>query len=343
VAAYGDHYKVLALSNDLGPLAHEALRLTDGGDLDRARQLLDFAVAGASLGTADEPLSGSPLARLWTKGTQASAREVRIAAAALAAAAGNPEATVAPLTDCQTRPPSDGAGTACAAALLSAYERLERFTQGAALAADLARRFPQSKRAFFAQVSLVRKLRHDPEARALLEARAAREPDDPDIKGALVDLLMEAGDIARGEAALKDLAKSGAAPAMVYNLTAWLRIVRGQLDGDTLSTAQRAVESSQRHSAAILHTLAAAQAEMNRPEEAYHTLLEELERRNGDGLVGAEWYVVGRIAECYGAVDAAREAYAKVERPKPLSPLDTWNLVDRRLRALGPDRPTTKK
>jgi hypothetical protein len=126
---------------------------------------------------------------------------------------------------------------------------------------------------------------------------------------------------------------------MVNNMRAWLRLLRGQLDPETLTAALRAVESSQRHDASILHTLAAVEAEMNRPEDAYHTLLEEMDRRADDGnITGPEWFVIGRIAEGYEALDAAREAYAKVERPKQPSPLDTWNLADRRLHALAAAR-----
>ena len=61
-----------------------------------------------------------------------------------------------------------------------------------------------------------------------------------------------------------------------------------------------------------------------------------MDRRGDDGNIsGRVWFVFGRIAECDGALDAAREAYAKVARPKEHSPLDTWNLADRRLRLLG--------
>ena len=177
------------------------------------------------------------------------------------------------------------------------------------------------------------------EVRALLEARVARDPSDHQLESALANHLLETGDFARGEKALDDLARTGALPAMVYNLRAWLRLLRGQLDEQTLAAAQRAVESSQRHDAAILHTLAATEAELGRPEDAYHALLEEMDRRGDDGNIsGPEWFVIGRIAECYGALDAAREAYAKVERPKEHSPLDTWNLADRRLRALAASR-----
>ena len=340
VISDGGHFRVLSMASDLSPLGGEALRLAglpDKGDLDRARRLLDFAASDASLGTADEPLSASPLVALWTKGWDAGpARDVRIAAAALLATAPKPTEAIAPLVDCRAHPANDRAATACAAALLTVYGKVGRTDDGIALGAELVKRFPQSKRAFLAEVSLMAAAHRNDEVRALLEARVARDPSDHQIESALANHLLETGDFARGEKALDDLAKTGALPAMVYNLRAWLRLLRGQLDEQTLAAAQRAVESSQRHDAAILHTLAATEAELGRPEDAYHALLEEMDRRGDDGNIsGPEWFVIGRIAECYGALDAAREAYAKVERPKEHSPLDTWNLADRRLRALA--------
>ena len=71
---------------------------------------------------------------------------------------------------------------------------------------------------------------------------------------------------------------------MVNDMRAWLRLLRRAVDADP-GRAQRAVESSQRHDAAILHTLAAVEAELNRPEDAYHTLLEEMDRRGDEGNI----------------------------------------------------------
>jgi tetratricopeptide (TPR) repeat protein len=339
VISEGGHFRVLSMVNDLSPLGGEALRLAglpDKGALERARRLLDFAATDASLGTADEPLSASPLVALWTRGTAAPARDVRIAAAALLATAPKPIDAIGPLLDCRAHPANDGAATACAAALLTVYGKVGRTDEGIALGAELVKRFPQSKRAFWAELSLMDAAHRNDEVRALLQARAARDPSDHQVGSALANHLLETGDFAHGEKALDELAKAGALPAMVYNLRAWLRLLRGQLDEQTLTAAQRAVESSQRHEASILHTLAATEAELGRPEAAYHVLLEEMDRRGDDGnITGPEWFVIGRIAECYGAVDAARAAYAKVERPKQHSPLDTWNLADRRLRVLA--------
>jgi predicted Zn-dependent protease len=338
--AESGHFKVVAMTNDLAPLGGEALRAVEKGDLERARRLLDYAARDANLGTLDEPLSASPLAALWTPGTStsapAAAREVRIAAAALASGGTKPTEARAPLADCRAHPASERAATACTAALLTVDDKLDRLDEGTALAVELVRQFPRSKRAFLAQVSLMARAHRDAEVRTLLEARVARDPSDHQVESALANQLFEMGDFARGEKALDDLARAGALPSMVYNMKAWLRLLRGQLDDQTLAAAQRAVEASQRREAAILHTLASAEAELNRPEEAYRTLLEEMDRRGDDGnIVGAEWYVIGRIAECYGAFDAAREAYAHVDRPSKQSPLDTWNLANRRLHALS--------
>ncbi len=339
VSAEGGHFRVLSMMSDLSPLGGEALRLaglSDKAGLERARRLLDYAASDASLGSADEPLSASPLVALWTKGAAAPARDVRIAAAALLAGAPRPTEAIAPLLDCRAHPANDRAATACAAALLTVYGKVGRTDDGIALGAELVKRFPQSKRAFWAEASLMGAAHRNDELRALLETRAARDPGDHQVASALANHLLETGDFARGEKALDALARAGAFPAMVYNLRAWLRLLRGQLDEQTLAAAQRAVESSQRHDASILHTLAATEAELGRPEDAYHVLLEEMDRRGDDGnITGPEWFVIGRIAECYGAFDAARAAYAKVERPKERSPLDTWNLADRRLRALA--------
>jgi predicted Zn-dependent protease len=289
--------------------------------------------------TPDEPLSAPPLMFLWTPGSEAPARDIRIAAAALLASSPAPAAAIAPLADCRAHPASDGAATACATALLTIYDKLDKFDEGVAVSADLVKRYPKSKRAFLAEVSLLARAHRDNDVKALLEARIARDPHDHQIESAFANYLLEMGDFARGEKALDDLARAGAVPSMVYNLRAWLRLLRGQFDAQMLAAAQRAVESSQRNDAAILHTLASAQAELGRPEDAYHTLLEEMDRRGDEGNIsGAEWYVIGRIAESYGALDAARDAYAKVERPKIHSPLDTWNLADRHLHALGPAR-----
>ena len=47
-----------------------------------------------------------------------------------------------------------------------------------------------------------------------------------------------------------------------------------------------------------------------------------------------DWYVLGRIAENYGATDAAVAAYRKVDKPKESVLSSTWVLAERRLKAM---------
>ena len=63
---------------------------------------------------------------LWAKATPAPAREVRIAAASLASTGPKPTEAIAPLLDCRAHPANDRAATACAVALLTVYDKLDK-------------------------------------------------------------------------------------------------------------------------------------------------------------------------------------------------------------------------
>ena len=47
-----------------------------------------------------------------------------------------------------------------------------------------------------------------------------------------------------------------------------------------------------------------------------------------------DWYVLGRIAEDYGATDAALAAYNRVEKPKDTLNGSTYVLAQKRLKGL---------
>jgi len=339
------HYKVVALSSDLSSLGSEALRLIQAGDLAGARKLLNAAAIGVSMGTADEPLSGAPLARIWQKGASAGdARQARAAAAALLVTDTVRAADAIPaLEDCVQHPLSDTVALGCRVALLSAYGLSDRLDDAATVAARLESDFPESKAAFNLRVHLLNGVHRGGEALALVKARLARDPDDLDARRRLGEVQASVGDLRHAETTVEALTATNGAGATDFNLLAWLRLLRGKTDDQTVSLARRAAEASQRRSPTILHTLAAALAEADRPEEAYQTLREELDNRLTvlhPEITTEEWYVVGRIAESYGALDAAREAYGRCQRPKAPSAEDTWNLVERRVKALPPATPS---
>ena len=61
-----------------------------------------------------------------------------------------------------------------------------------------------------------------------------------------------------------------------------------------------------------------------------------LQNRSDKELESPDWYVLGRIAEQYGASDAAIEAYRKVEPPdeKEIMSSSTYNIAARRLQSI---------
>jgi len=332
------HYKFVAAGSNLSSLGSEALRLLDGGDLTAARKLLDAATIGFSMGVADEPLSAPPFTRLWLKGGLGDARQARIAAAALLVADEARAAEgIAPLSDCLAHPASQVEALGCRVAVVLAFGQVKKPDDAATAAGPLEWQFPDSKLAFNLHVSLLNAAHRSREAMASIQARLARNRDDVDARRRLSAVQLGLGDLRGAEATAQALTAENGASDQDFNTAAWLRLLRGRADDETLSLARRAVEAGQRRRPEALHTLASVLAEADRPEEAYRTLLEEIEVRatpSHPGMVDAEWYVIGRIAESYGAIDAAREAYGHCQKPADLSPDNTWYLVQRRLKAL---------
>ena len=339
VLADGGHFRVLAMTNDLSPLGGEALRGGRRRETSTARAgCSTYAASDASLGTADEPLSASPLVALWTKGTAAPRR---------ATSASPPRRWLAerPSRRRRSRRSSTAARTRrttarrppARSALLTVYDKLDRLDEGIALGAELVKRFPQSKRAFLAEVSLMAAAHRSDEVRGAARgtdgARSERSPD-------------------RERAGQSAAARWGTSRAARRRSTTWPRPARCRRWSTTCapgcascagsSTSRRwPPRSAPSNRASAATPPSCTRSPRPRPSSAARrTPTTRCSRRwTAAATTGTsaapEWFVIGRIAECYGALDAAREAYAKVERPKEHSPLDTWNLADRRLQALG--------
>ena len=120
-----------------------------------------------------------------------------------------------------------------------------------------------------------------------------------------------------------------------YNSLAWLALFQPALSDQALEYARRAVTMSNSQDRAILHTMATLYAQSSRYEDA-RKLMDKCLELSGDAAPRNEdWYVFGRIAEGYGFIQSARNAYAKVEKPDNGEPNSTWELAQRRLSALG--------
>lgn len=118
-----------------------------------------------------------------------------------------------------------------------------------------------------------------------------------------------------------------------YNQHAWTSIF-AKADLDKAVEQARHAAAQEPESYPILNTLAVLYAEQGKSSEAREALLQSVAQHENDELAGADWYVVGRIAENYGITDAAIEAYRKIAKPKSRTSGTTWELAQARLAGL---------
>jgi hypothetical protein len=170
------------------------------------------------------------------------------------------------------------------------------------------------------------------EVRALL----AKQPPGPALRErSVAGRLTRGGDLRAAEAIYRRLAGADAPLASDLNHLAWARLHAGDAGDETLDWARRAVERSQRRSAASLHTLATVLAERGEVAEARDVLKESILRRGNREPNGHDHYVLGRIAEACGAHEAAVESYRRVTPPEVPDAVATSVLAERRLKALA--------
>jgi tetratricopeptide (TPR) repeat protein len=321
----------------VGPLAGEqALKLAAAGQLAAARRWLDWAVQGEHLGTADDPLSGSILARLWSRGVAGDRARIERAAWVLTALGPSPKAALPALERCR-KEGGDGERLACLEASIAAAVTLKKQVDELALTQALVEQVPGSFMAQIDRIFALRRAERWPEVRALAQKTIERFPEQAEgLYGAVEDAMVRAGDWAGAMALARKSAQTSRNRTHDLNQLAWMALIRGDTGKTTLEDARRAVESSGREGLAALHTLASVLAERDSPEEALEILLELLDKRGDDTPEEADWYVIGRVAEAYGATEMARDAYARVKPPTTPEPLAVWVLADRRMRRLPP-------
>ncbi len=169
------------------------------------------------------------------------------------------------------------------------------------------------------------------------DSRLAVERDDPLARRCKANALAEIGDAPGSIELYGGLDRDGEAQAGDLNMLAWIGLVEGRFDQDTLRFAQRSAEAGEYEAEPSLHTLASILAEQGKVLPAYEVLRQSLSVTGLDASTLGDhwWYVLGRIAEQLELHDLARAHYARVEHPEGDLPMDTWHLVKRRLDVLA--------
>ena len=166
----------------------------------------------------------------------------------------------------------------------------------------------------------------------LANARLTKLPKDRTALRMLARASMVQGDYAKCDDYYRQIINEATPEAGDYNNVAWNALfLRRNLDR-ALEDARRA--SSLAPSPAVLHTLAALYAETGKSLEARDALLRSMDEAGREEPASHDWYVLGRIAENYGARDAAIAAYKRVAQTKDTGSDSTYLLAKRRMEAM---------
>jgi tetratricopeptide (TPR) repeat protein len=319
---------------DIGKLV---LDLLEAGDNESARKWLDWAADELPEGAGRDPLESAPFAVLWKKGKGGDVKALRRAGAALATGGSHIGAAIKILEEARKEESQDAKlSFVFDHALAQAFLNEKRYEDAAAAALRMVTAEPDAELAYYLRRLALQRLRKWDDMVALCEEQLRRKPDSPMVLYSLQHIEMSRGRQAASQEVGRRLIKLGESNASVYNNLAWAALLEGKATEKTLQDAQQSVMNSKGQNGAYLHTMATVYADLGRPTEARDVLLQTFRSRVTTEPEPHDWYVLGRIAEEYGARDAALAAYRRTALAKDSDlPNSTNQLSLRRLRLLG--------
>lgn len=325
----GKTSRLRAVASDPSELGCEALTLFKAGKKSAATQWLGWARELFTPVSGDDPLRELPFVRLWTDKKD----DVEIAAAALCAQGGHPDASVPVLSAARAGAKGDRAQI-LAHAIVLAYGDGDHDADMLTHAAKLSQELPSSNEAWRLHVIALRRTGRFKELRDLAAARVAKDQTDPSRLGDLAmaeDLL---GHSKEARSAGDKLLATGKANAIAYNNHAWRSLFGGGVGPTEIGWALRAVTMVPKDHG-FLNTLAALDAEAGNVADGLEQFKQSVAHLDEPELGGADWFVYARLAEQLGLVDEARAVYAKVTPTKrEHGEHSVFKLAERRLKVL---------
>ncbi|MGE5321493.1 MAG: hypothetical protein ACM3SW_01430, partial [Actinomycetota bacterium] len=339
-------YKLLELSygKDSVPehLGWQALEELGKNNLAGARQWLDWAREEVHINDSDDPLSGQPFPHFWTRGHQGDAEEIRTAALVLAPSKELRDEDIAALVKARNSLAAEEQKGRLDLVIASAYSAQERWSELLPVAERLTKAYPDSLTAFGLATRAFAGTGRLDDWKKLLDQRMAKHPEEDGYTRSAALLALYHGDFVHGREMMKSLMDRGKATTGDMNEYAWADLfLPAKIDQDSIEAAERANQMTNNGNFAIMHTLACLYARAGKPAQARELLLKAMDAGDLEEPDSSVWLAYGVIAEQYGATDAARAMYARVEKLKTEMPVSNYQLAQQRLASLGKPGPAT--
>lgn len=331
----GNEYRISATRKSPALIGLSVLRLLDAGKPEVARQWLNWTREEFPAGGGDDPLETTPFSKYWAKSKpSATVDEMRVAAAMLMPSKEFGERALPILNAGREKATTEEERLRIDHSIAILLSVREDFAGALPVVARLSQAAPDSATAFSMHVGTLTRLDRPDEIAKLANERLKRFPKDDDAIRALGGAAMNRGDYASCDKFYRQVIEELRPSASDYNNIAWNALLSGVNLDRALDEARQAMQLPGA-GPALLHTLASLYAETGKSLEAREALLQSMDDAGRDEPADHDWYVLGRIAENYGATDAALAAYRRVEKPVTDVASSTYVLAARRIKDLG--------
>ncbi len=329
-----DGVNKIAAGDDLGSAGFEAFYLLNHQREEDARDLLDWKRERIENNQNDDPLGGTLFARLWQPGKPHDATIIKLAAASLIDEKATEVALlpdVLVLSRSSTSTSRDNLGLL----LATMYLRAEDAVNANAAIERLLNDHPDSLTAVLLAGQSHELSKDWSGWITLLDKQLEQHPGNRPLLLQSVRAAELQGDFARARTIQHSLLDSGHALIVDQNNYAWLALFEDKPDEAAMEAAAQATLAAHNNDAGALHTLACLHAARGETALARQFLLDAMSAGGKEEPDSAAWYGFGRIYEQYGLIDAALDAYQRVEQPGTPEPDSTFVLAQRRVRLLG--------
>jgi len=340
VARDNGTYKIVAFSSNTEEtntvdLAWIILRELKRNNLAGARSWLDRARERIHSSSGDDPLSGPLFPQFWTKGQEADASTMRIAALVLMPS--KPAAAyLGDLKQARDGAKADLNRTRLTLVMAYAYSASKNWQELLSASKELLKAAPSSVRAFNLLTTAYRQLKLYDDWDNLVQEKMRQYPDELEYTRSAAALEANRGRTQKSREILKGIIDKGKATKDDLNLYAWSALLLSDpITDETLDVAHRANDLGKNNSFDVLHTLACVYAQAGKTGQAREYLLKAMDAAQLEEPNSEVWFGFGLIAEQYGAVDAAVSMYHRVEEPEFEYPGSSYVLSQRHLAAMG--------
>lgn len=335
-------FRIAAFSGTQGSspeqLSFLVLRELQKNNLTAAKKWLDRARDKIHMGGGDDPLDGNPFPHFWTKGQDADASAIRLAALVLMPSKQLTSSNLAAVLAARDAAKTDSDRSRLNLVVANAYSIQERWSDLLPISQDLSKAYPTSLRAFGLVTGAYAQLKLFDDWETLVGSLRATHPDELDYIRSSARLATYRGEFAKARELIKGIVDKGQASTEDLNLYAWFALdLPTPIDQEAIDTAIRAVDLS-KNSFAIQHTLGCVYAQAGKTTQARELLLKSMDDGHVEQPNSEIWFGFGLIAEQYGVFDAAEKMFTRVEKPKIEYPGSSYALAQEHLAKLKQPR-----